>query len=218
MLRINLLPREVLDRHRFEGWYRYIFIITIGVVLIVLLGSAGLYMAVQQKTDELQTAQDLAQQYAEQGKAFDIFEKKEKDLATRQATVQSALSSRMNLGKIAEEISLVLPDEVWLDKLVLDEQTGLSFAGNTPRSANESMNMAYKSVAKTLVRLNELTQVSDVWLTSATNGQWNSWAASSNIDTSTPVVLFNVSAKIASSTASPGSPSAAQPQAGGTSD
>ncbi len=196
MLRINLLPREVLDRQRFEGWYRYVFIISIGLVLIVLMSAAGLYVLVQQKSDELQNARDLAQQYAEQGKAFDVFEKKEKEFTDRQAIAQTALSDRMNLGKIAEEVSLVLPDEVWLDSLSLDEKAGLTFGGNTPRSRNEGMNQSYKSVAKTLVRLNALPEVTDVWLSNAQNGSWGSWDAASNITTPTTVVQFTTAAKI----------------------
>jgi len=201
MLRINLLPREILERHRFEGWYRYIFIVTFGLVLVVLLIAAGLYLAVQQTSDELQTAKDKAQQYAEQGKAFDVFEKKEKELADRQVVAQTALSGRVNLGKIAEEISLVLPDEVWLDTMSLGQDSGMSFTGNTPRSSSESANISYKSVAKTLVRINELPLISDVWLSSATNAVWNTWDPSSNITTDTPVVQFTTSGKISGSSA-----------------
>jgi len=199
MLRINLLPREVLDRRRFEGWYRYIFIISIGLVLVVLLVAAGLFVAVQQKSDELQTVKDKAQQYAEQGKAFDIFEKKEAELTDRQAIAQSALADRINLGKVAEEVSLVLPDEVWLDSMNLSQESGLSFSGNTPRSTAQTMNISYKSIAKTLVRLNELPLVTDVWLSSAANGEWSAWN-DSTITTGTPVVVFTTSAKITRST------------------
>jgi len=154
---------------------------------------------VQQTSDELQTAKDKAKQYAEQGKAFDVFEKKEKELTDRQAVSQTALSGRVNLGKIAEEISLVLPDEVWLDTLSLSQDAGMSFAANTPRSSSESANISYKSVAKTLVRVNELPLINDVWLSSSTNGVWNAWDPASNITTDTPVVQFTTSGKIGSS-------------------
>ena len=36
MMRINLLPREVLERRRYEKWYGYIFI-GFGVLLLVIL-------------------------------------------------------------------------------------------------------------------------------------------------------------------------------------
>jgi len=196
MLRINLLPREVLDRHRFQGWYRYIFIISTGLVLVVLLVSALLYMLVVQKSEELTSTREKTQSYIEQGKAFDVFEKKEKEFTDRQAVVQTALSGRMNLGKVAEEISLVLPDEVWLDSLSLGQDTGVSFIGNTPRTSSHSMSIAYKSVAKTLVRLNELPDVADVWLSNASNLTWSNWDPTSGIETVTPVVQFTASAKV----------------------
>jgi Tfp pilus assembly protein PilN len=200
MLRINLLPREVLDRQRFEGWYRYIFIITFGLILIVLLAAAGVYVAVQSTTDELQTAKDRAQQYAEQGRAFDVFEKRENEMAARQAIAQLALADRFNIGKIAEEISLVLPDEVWLDSMNIDQANGLSFIGNTPRSNSQSMNLSYNSVAKTLVRVNALPDIRDVWLTVASNQTWAGYDASSNVTSGTPVVQFTTTAKLAHST------------------
>jgi hypothetical protein len=195
MQRINLLPREVLDRHRFEGWYRYVFIITTGLALLVLLAAAGLLLLVQQRSDELQTQRDKAAQYAEQGKTFDIFERKEKELADRQALVQAALVDRINMGKVAEELSMILPDEVWLDSLTLDQTSGMSFVANTPRSSSHSLDVAYKSVAKTLVRVNEMPEVADVWLSNASNASWVGWQGST-VDTTTPVVQFTTLAKI----------------------
>ena len=195
MLRINLLPREVLDRHRFEGWYRYVFIVSTGLALLVLLAAAGLLLLVQQKTDELQTQRDKAAQYVEQGKAFDIFEQKEKELTDRQGLAQTALSDRINMGKIAEELSMILPDEVWLDSLTLDQAAGMSFIANTPRSSSHSLNIAYKSVAKTLVRVNEMPELTDVWLSNASNASWVGWQ-NSVVNTETPVVQFTTLAKI----------------------
>jgi len=196
MLRINLLPREVLDRHRFEGWYRIVFIIALGLVVFVFLVWAGLIILVQQKSDELTTQREKAAQYAEQGKSFDIFEKKESELSARQSLAQAALANRINTGKVAEEISMVLPDEVWIDSMSLDEIAGMSFVGNTPRSSGRSLNMAYKSVAKTLVRVNELPELTDVWLSNAANVSWSAWSAASKISTATPVVQFTTSAKL----------------------
>lgn len=196
MLRINLLPREILDKHRYSRWYRFIFIVAAGVGAALLLVALGLSILVQQKAEELQVIHDLAAQYQEQGKAFDVFEKKENELNDRQAIAQTALADRMNLGKVAEETSLILPDEVWLDSLVIDEADGLQLTGNTPRSNSQSLNQSYKSVARTLVRLNQLPQITDVWLTSASNAAWSKWDTATDIATSTPVVQFQVSAKV----------------------
>jgi Tfp pilus assembly protein PilN len=195
MLRINLVPREVLDRHRFEGWYRYVFIISAGLILLVLLTTAGLYLLVQQRADDLQTAQDKTAQYVVQGKAFDVFQKKEQELTDRQTLVQDVLADRLNVGKIAEEISMMLPDEVWIDLLNIDQTSGLSFVANTPRTKSQSADIAYKSVARTLVRVNELPEITDVWLSNAANVTWNNWDPSV-VSTQTPVVGFTVTAKV----------------------
>jgi Tfp pilus assembly protein PilN len=195
MLRINLLPPEVLDHRRFEGWYRYIFIVTTGLALLVLLTSAGLYLLVQQRNDSLQTQLDLAAQYTEQGKAFDVFEEKEKAFTSRQALAQAAMADRIDLGKVSEELSMILPDEVWFDSMGVDQNSKLSIAANTPRSSSQSLDVSYKSVAKTLVRMNDLSEVTDVWLSNATNGTWSSWDGST-VDTVAPVVQFTVSAQV----------------------
>lgn len=196
MLRINLLPREVLEKHKYSSWYRYVFIVAAGVVIALLLVAFALDLLVQRKAEELQATQDLTAKYVEQGKAFDVFEKNENDLIARQAVAQTALMDRMNLGKVAEETSLILPDEVWLDSFTLDQKTGMTLGGNTPRSSSQSLAQSYKSVARTLVRLNQLPEVTDVWLSSASNASWNAWDTASAVSSSTPVVKFSMTAKV----------------------
>ena len=200
MLRINLLPREVLERRRYEGWYRWVFIIAIGLVLIVLAVWVLLMFEASAKTSQLQSAQESTTQYSTTAAQLAIFENKEQELLKRQQVAQKALAGRINMGVLASEISLVLPDEVWLDLLSINESTGIAMTANTPRSASESMDVAYKSVAKTLVRLNELPGVIDVWLTTATNGVWGKYAVTgvTAVDASlpVPVVTFQATGKV----------------------
>ena len=197
MVRVNLLPREVVDRRRFEQWYRYVFIGVIGLALIVLFAYAGLLLMSQQKNDELQALQEDTTRYQSQADAFRVFETKEQELVAREQAAQAALVGRINMGMLAEEVSLVLPDEAWLANFTVSEVDGLALSGTTPRSASESIDVAYKSIAKLLVRLNELPSVGDVWLTTATSGEWNAWAPSGG---STPlpvkVVSFQATGKI----------------------
>ena len=176
MVRVNLLPREVLDRRKYEQWYRYVFIGVVGLALIVLFVYAALYLMVQQKNDDLQVLREETTQYQTQADAFGVFEIKEQELLAREQIATLALSNRLNMGMLAEEISLVLPDEVWLNTIVIGEETGLTLDGNTPRSASESVDVAYKSIAKLLVRLNELGALYDVWLVTAKNTNWSGWA------------------------------------------
>jgi len=196
MVRVNLLPREVVDRRRFEQWYRYVFIGVIGLALIVLFAYAGLLLMSQQKNDELQALQEDTARYQSQADAFRVFETKEQELATREQAAQAALLGRINMGMLAEEVSLVLPDEVWLANFTASEVDGVALSGTTPRSASESIDIAYKSIAKMLVRLNELPSVGDVWLTTATSGEWGAWASGGATPLPVKVVSFQATGKI----------------------
>lgn len=198
MVRVNLLPREIIDRRKYEQWYRYVFIGVVGVALIVLFVYAGLYMMVQQKNDELQSLQEQVMQYQAQADAFGVFEVKEQELISREQVAQTALAGRINMGRLAEEISLVLPDEIWLGSITLSEETGVVLDGFTPRSSSESFDIAYKSIAKMLVRLNELPALTDVWLLNATNSSWSTWVTNEDDPTPLPVdvVGFQATGKV----------------------
>jgi len=202
MFRINLLPKEVLERRRYEGWYRWIFILAVGMILIILAVALLLWFDVRSKQDQLQAVLDQSKQYAAQAEQLSIFQNKEEQLQKRETVAQAALAGRVNVGQLANDVSLVLPDEIWLDLLTINQDTGLTLSGNTPRSAGESDDVAYKSVAKMLVRLNELPQLYDVWLNSAANATWGQWAstASASSSQSNPlaakVVAFQASGKI----------------------
>ena len=219
MLRINLLPREVLERRRYEGWYRWVAILAVGLILIFLGVYVLLMVEASSKAGQLQQIDESATQYKASAAALAIFENKEQELAKRQEIAVTALAGRVNMGELANEISLVLPDEVWLDTLTINESTGIVMTANTPRSASESTDVAYKSVAKTLVRINELPDVIDVWLATAANGVWSSWAVSptSQAAVSLPVdvVTFQATGKVvapsASTAASSTAASAASP-------
>jgi len=203
MVRVNLLPREVIDRRRFEQWYRYVFIGLVGGLLIVLFAYAGLFLMTQQKVDDLQARQEEATTLKSQADAYAVFEVKEQELVARSVVAQTALTGRINMGMLAEEISLVLPDEIWLDSIALSQDTGAALGGSTPRSASESADVAYKSIAKLLVRVNELKSLYDVWLVSATNTTWNGWDVPEGAPKPLPadVVSFQATSKIVIPTA-----------------
>ena len=227
MFKINLLPQEVLERRRYEDWYPRIFVAA--VVLLVIV--AGLYFLlmfdVNSKRNDLQSIEEQTKRYSTTAQQLSIFRNKEEQLQQRETVAQSALAGRANIGQVANDISLVLPDEVWLDTLVINEKTGIVVTANTPRTLGESDNVAYKSVAKTLVRLSELSELSDVWLTSANNTVWNTWATppastdTSGAPGSVTVVSFIASGRVvvpgASSSGATSSGSSASGSAGGSS-
>jgi Tfp pilus assembly protein PilN len=181
MFKINLLPKEVLERRRYEDWYPRVFLIAaVALVLVIALYALFAFQANAMR-GELQSVQEDSQLYQQSAEKLSIFEKKETQLQQREVVAQAALAGRVNVGEVANDISLVLPDEVWLESLTINQETGLILAGNTPRSAGQSADVAYKSVAKTLVRLSELPGLYDVWLDSAANAQWSRWATTGDV-------------------------------------
>lgn len=197
MLRINLLPSELLEKRKYEKWYGWVLFVAAGVVFVVLAVWLLFLLEGGQKASELQLLNEQTRSYASQAKAFEIFEQKEKELASRQAVAQTALSDRVNMGRLANEISLVLPDEVWVDGISVSQQSGLTLSGNTPRTNGQGSDVAYKSVARLLVRLAELKDLGDVWLSQADNGQFSRFAKSSSVPGgAADVVRFQLVAKV----------------------
>jgi Tfp pilus assembly protein PilN len=197
MVRINLLPPEVLERRRYEKWYGYALIAFAILLVVILLVYGYFWFSGAQKNADLQLLQEQSQKLQAQADAFGVFEQKEQDLVKRQAVATNALAGRINLGRVAEEVSLVLPDETWLQTMGISQLDGLTLTAYTPYSSSHSMDVSYKSVAKTLVRLNELEDVSDVWLTNATNAEYNGFApVTGQTFVAAPVVGFSVKGKV----------------------
>lgn len=195
MVRINLLPTEIIERRKYEGFYPYIFLAG-GVLLgIVLLSWLGLQLLVNQRENDLQQTQETVKTLNEQAEALAIFEQQQAALEERQAVVTQALAARVDHGKILEEVSLVLPDSVWLESVTLNQETGAVIQGYTPDSVDAEIGESYKSLAATLVRLNSLSDLYDVWLTTAESEEYGDFQG---VDGALPLkaVAFETSAKI----------------------
>jgi Tfp pilus assembly protein PilN len=197
MVRINLLPAEVLERRRWEKWYPYALFVFAVLLLVILIVYGFFWFSGAQKNTDLQLLKEQTQKLQATADAFAIFEQKEQELAQRQAVGVTALANRINMGRLGEEVSLVLPDEVWLETMGIDQTAGLTLAGFTPWSPSHSMDVSYKSVAKTLVRVNELKDVSEVWLTNASDGTFSAFTSVAGaVPLAAPVVKFSIVGKV----------------------
>jgi len=210
-LRINLLPPELLEARRWDKWYRYVFIGFFALLVLLLLIGAWVWLSVQIRVETLQGLQQQAQEFSVQAQAFSVFEKRQEELVAQRAVVQTALAGRISAGRLADEVSLVLPDETWLEVLSIGEESGLTVAGFTPLSSSQSTNIGYKSVAATMVRLASLPDLSDVWLSTATSTEYSDWQVEDDQTaptTSQPVVKFAIAGKVAGGAAKESTPTA----------
>lgn len=171
MVRVNLLPPEIIERRKYERFYPYVFIVGAILIAVVLMVWLGLQLAVNQRNDALQQMKSSTQELQAQAESFAVFERKQQELLKRQAIVDTALAGRIDMGRLAEDISLVLPSDVCAETLACNQLSGLTLGGYVPISSKPLVADGYKDVAAALVRLAALEQIKDVWLVSASIGR-----------------------------------------------
>lgn len=167
MVRINLLPPEITEKRVFEERIKLVFLG--GGALAVVLGLLYSFLAwqVSSRNDVLQQNREVATQVRAQAQAYEVFQDKVDELQARQATADLALAGRVDWGRIANEISLVLPSDVWLISLEgseAEDAPGIRLTGRALDSLTDVPDVGHKAVAKTLVRLADLELLTDVWL------------------------------------------------------
>lgn len=165
MVRINLLPPEIVEKRKAEKVFGYVALGGIAVAAVLFLVWGVAWFMVDGKTKELQSKKDQAIGLQKQAEAFKIFETKEQDLETRQSIVDQALSQRVDWARLFTELSLVLPTDMWANSIAADEVSppNLEVEGSAldPEDAPDT---GHKVIAKALVRLADLEQLTNVWL------------------------------------------------------
>ncbi len=187
MTRINLLPPEIVERRKAEKRMSWV---ALGAVLVgvILLGAYAYgYWSVNSRQDELALVQQQVRATQAQADQLAIFEQRATELTARKETATLALAGCRNWAKIFTEMSLVLPSDVWIETMAADEESGLQIAGYAVDSATDTPDLGHKTMAKTLVRLADLEQLQDVWLTTSVKDEYEE----------RPAIRFTVTAGLA---------------------
>jgi len=189
MIRVNLLPKEILEKRRYERYFVWVYAAA-AIIAVVLIG-VWLIMGVQvqQKNRDLQTLQEEANKLRAEADAFAIFEQKQTDLTSRQTVAQQALSGRVDWAKVSNEMSLVLPSDVWVKSIIANQDGGVQLTLASVDAA-DAPDVGQKSVARTMVRLNDLGSLYDVWLKASAKG------AIQQGEAQTPIIEFQLTAQV----------------------
>jgi Tfp pilus assembly protein PilN len=81
--------------------------------------------------------------------------------------VARALAGRRDWARLFDELSLVLPSDLWAEAMFSSETDGITIQGWAIDAPNDTPDAGHKSIAKMLVRLADLEQLQDVWLTNS---------------------------------------------------
>ena len=193
MIRINLIPPEILQNRRDESRWKWVWLGGGILALVVAMFWGFMFLQVMSSTQDVAAAQQDAANLQAQTSRFQIFQQKEADLNVRQAAVDAAKKNRIDWTRMLNELGLVLPTDVYLTTFTGTDNgdTGdsiVTMAGEGVDEPDDSPNNGYKSVAKMLVRLADLRQLDSVWLTSMSLGGGS--------DTEAPMITWAVNARI----------------------
>ncbi len=172
MTRINLLPPEILERRKAEKRFGWVIVAAIAIVVLLVAVWAFTQLRLQSKQDELAAIQQQVQSTTALAEQLSVFEQRAAELQARRSTADQALVARRDWGKLFNELSLVLPADIWLQVLSANEESGLDIAGYALDSPTDAPDNGHKSMAKMLIRLADLEQLSDVWLTDSTKAEF----------------------------------------------
>ena len=197
MIRINLIPPEILQRRRDEVRWRWLWLgalivaVALGLFYVVMFFNiVGIQAQVTNTKEQAQTLQDSA-------RIFSVFRQRESELSARKSAVLAAATGRVDWANMLDELGLVLPTDMYLTSLAGSEAGAsqpvgsVTLAGQAvPVSDLQAPGQGYKSVAKALVRLTEMEQLDSVWLTQA------GVAPSTDSSQVVPSITWQISAKI----------------------
>ncbi len=155
---INLLPPEIIEKRESEKRLALIlFFISVYIILLlfVYLGFQARIIQENRRLSELKIMnEELNKKIAE----FKVFQERKDAIERRRSIIEQALSDEVSWYRILLELSLLMPREMCLGSLAADNLKGIDMSGDA---------RDYFTVAKWMVRLKEIPEVSNVWLNNA---------------------------------------------------
>lgn len=204
--RINLLPSEERAKVKRE---RGLVWALLGLILVVaILG--GLYVfqnqKVSNKRDELAGLQSQLNQLQQQITALKPFETQQTQRADMNDVAKQIYDSRVVWSSIAEEISLLIPDECRLTELIATVPppmlAGSAFGATGAAAATDAdlqlsgEALSHRDVAELMTRLGLMPQIKDITLVSADKGTVTSTGGDTGLTTEQTVVTFQIVARL----------------------
>lgn len=163
---INLLPKEVLEKRKAEHQLAFMLLgVVVMVFLLISVYGFSFIRIIQAQTDLEAVKTENARVQTEIAKIGD-FEKVRSLVEKKQNLISTITSKKYSWSRLLNNISLIVPNEIWLTKLEVQDKGKLSFSGKA-LAGTETSGIGHKPVAKWLVHMSELNDIEDVWLTTS---------------------------------------------------
>lgn len=175
--RVNLVPQS--ERARTATDFATLALVAVAVIAIfgVAFGYYVLGGQLDTKKQELADTQREVAQLQEQVRALDEFGRLSAQRAQTEAVVQKIYANRTLVASILDSLSLVVPEDAWFQTLDLqtsDSGMAPSKAGAGASASEQAGSLTiqgntygFDGVARVLVRLKLMSQLTDVSLVSA---------------------------------------------------
>lgn len=201
-IRINLLPREVLERRKAE---QRLALMILGLVLMV--GALALvfgvnYVRLSQEQANLEIIRTENQNVQARIKKIEDFAANKSAVEARESVVSAAVAGKYGWSRFLNNLSLIVPNEVWLTSLSVSKDGAVSISGSA-YAGSASSGIGFEPVSKWLIHFAEMNDIGDIWLSSSaksTAGAATTGPALGSAETtsSTVTVTFATTAKIKS--------------------
>lgn len=222
MTNINLLPPEIAQKRKAER--RRVLMVLSGLAAagVVVFVFVVLRLQVSAGEREVEQLQSQAVRLTSAKVQLQQFADRKAELQKREKIAEDVIAKEIEWAKLLNEISMIIPSDVWLTNIKGSESDGLTFQGwtretttsaestSTSSSTETTTVQGHKPVAKWLVRLSLIGELTDIWLTTSQRTEYLEQPAIQFETTAawkTPHIPVSASAQTAP-------PAASQPQSG----
>ncbi len=159
---INLLLRDIQEKRRRERQVGLMMLGATSLIFVMVVTYVGLYMVIQREEADLARLNKELSDINAEIVTYKPFEDRKAEFDNRSSLVQATIAGELEWDKTLNEISMVIPTNVWLTSLSLGYEEGFTVSGYT---------YDFPSVAQWLMMNDKMKLLEDVWLNNAAKAE-----------------------------------------------
>ncbi|EEG78353.1 PilN domain-containing protein [Dethiobacter alkaliphilus] len=156
MIKINLLPPEIVEERKRKAVHRKILSVVVAVVVALALGFGVLFAATLQVRNDIQALETERAAVEAEVATYQPYVQLQNQVNNKNELLQSAMGTQVKWRETLGSLGLHIPDNVWLNNVSLsmgDEEGTLLVRGET---------FDHPSTAGWITALSEMPGIADV--------------------------------------------------------